>query len=97
MKEQLEKTISMVSTLKNGVSHLTKELEKIQFQLEELKSIINSKPKESDSIVPTEIIEEKKKKTPVVVRREDQEIPEVIETPSSYKIQVVGLGVQKLE
>jgi hypothetical protein len=96
MNDKIDTTINMVSSLKTGISHLTKELEKIQTHLEELRLAINSEKSESAAIKPDEIIVQKKKKVPVVVRREDQEIPEVVE-PATYKIQVVGLGIQKLE
>lgn len=96
MNEKLDTTIKMVSNLKNGVSHLTKELEKIQAQLEELKAVIGAKDSESQAITPTEILPAKPKKQSVVVRREDQDVPEVVET-TPYKIQVVGLGIQKME
>ena len=96
MNEKLDTTIRMVSNLKDGISHLTKELEKIQNQLEELKTVIGVKDSESPAIIPTEILPAKPKKQPVVVRREDQDELEVVET-TPYKIQVVGVGIQKME
>ena len=44
-----------------------------------------------------EVVEKKpQKKNPVVVRREDQEEIEILDS-SGYQIQVVGLGVQKVD
>jgi hypothetical protein len=95
MMEKIDSTLKTVSDLKSGIGFFSKELDKIQSQLEELKKILNSQNTESQvPQVSTQI--EKKKKPSLVVRREDQEEPEIV-TTQSYQIQVVGLGVQKIE
>lgn len=95
MMDKIDTTLKAVADLKSGIGFFSKELEKIQSQLEELKKILNSQNTESQVPQP-DIQAEKKKKSPVVVRREDQEEPEIVTTPT-YQIQVVGLGVQKIE
>jgi regulator of replication initiation timing len=95
MMEKIDSTLKTVSDLKSGIGFFSKELDKIQSQLEELKKILNSQNTEAKvPQVSTQI--EKKKKPSLVVRREDQEEPEIV-TTQSYQIQVVGLGVQKIE
>lgn len=95
MTDKIDSTLKTVSDLKSGIGLFSKELEKIQSQLEELKNILNSQNTEVKNL-NTEILTEKKKKTPIVVRREDAEQPQDTVAPN-YQIQVVGLGVQKIE
>lgn len=95
MSEKIDSTLKSVAELETGLGLFSKELQKIKSQLEELKTILNSQA--VDVVVKYENSPPPKvKKSPVVIRREDQEEPEVI-TTSAYQIQVVGLGVQKIE
>lgn len=95
MSEKIDSTLRAVAELKSGLGLFSKELEKIQTQLEELKAILNSQSVEEKK-PPIVTSAAKTKKPPVVIRREDQEEVEVLSSPS-YQIQVVGLGVQKIE
>ena len=100
MKDKIDSTIKTIFELKSGVSLFSKELDKIQSQLNELREIINSQSQDSlqeERSTPSTVVNDVPKKKPsLVVRREDQEDVEVLDS-SGYTIQVVGLGVQKLE
>jgi regulator of replication initiation timing len=98
MSDKIDSTLRSVADLRTGIQYFSKELDKIQFQLEELKRILNSQSTNTSSEKKEiEVVEKKpQKKIPVVVRREDQEEVEVLDS-SGYQIQVVGLGVQKMD
>jgi regulator of replication initiation timing len=98
MSDKIDSTLKSVADLRTGIQYFSKELDKIQFQLEELKRILNSQSTNTSSEKKEiEVVEKKpQKKIPVVVRREDQEEVEVLDS-SGYQIQVVGLGVQKMD
>jgi regulator of replication initiation timing len=98
MSDKIDSTLKSVADLRTGIQYFSKELDKIQFQLEELKRILNSQSANTSSEKKEiEVVEKKpQKKNPVVVRREDQEEIEILDS-SGYQIQVVGLGVQKMD
>ena len=98
MSDKIDSTLKSVADLRTGIQYFSKELDKIQFQLEELKRILNSQSANTSSEKKEiEVVEKKpQKKNPVVVRREDQEEIEILDS-SGYQIQVVGLGVQKVD
>jgi hypothetical protein len=95
MSEKIDSTLNSVAELETGLGLFSKELQKIKSQLEELKTILNSQVVD-EVVKPQNSTPPKVKKSPVVIRREDQEEPEIV-TTSNYQIQVVGLGVQKME
>ena len=95
MSERIDSTIKSVEQLESGLKLFTKELEKIKGQLEELKLVLNSQSTDQAK-QPLLSPEVKAKKPHVTIRREDQEAVEVLDS-SGYQIQVVGLGVQKLD
>lgn len=95
MSEKIDSTLKSVEQLESGFKLFSKELEKIKNQLEELKLVLNSQSVEQ-IIEPAPSPEVKPKKPPVIMRREDQEEVELLDN-KGYQIQVVGLGVQKLD
>ena len=95
MSEKIDSTLKSVEQLESGFKLFSKELEKIRNQLEELKLVLNSQSVEQ-TIQPAPSPEVKLKKPPVIMRREDQEEVELLDN-KGYQIQVVGLGVQKLD
>lgn len=97
MSERIDSALRSVDQLESGFKLFSKELEKIKNQLEELKVALNSNSTEQkeQSAVKEEA---KPKKPPVTIRREDQEKEDVeLLDNRGYHIQVVGLGVQKLD
>jgi len=95
MSEKIDSTLKSVAELESGFKLFSKELEKIKNQLEELKLILNSQNPEVEK-KSTTLVQPKEKKSTLVVRREDQEEAELLDN-KGYQIQVVGLGVQKID
>lgn len=97
MNERIDSALKVLSDLKTGLSFFQNQIDKIKSELEELK-VINeaNNPEQIVKDNPqTALFVNSEKRNPTV-RRSDSEDKQP-ESTTQYNIQVVGLGVEKLD
>lgn len=96
-KLKFDNILAVIADLKTGLTFFRSQIDKVQSELEELKSFTGEDGQASPGPDPKQIplFAETPKKTPTVRRVDSEE--EVSEKPNPYNIQVVGLGTTKLD
>ena len=96
-KPKFDNILAVLADLKTGLTFFQSQVDKVQSELEELKSFTEEDGQASIEPNPKQIplFAETPKKTSTVRRVDSEE--EIPEPPSPYNIQVVGLGTTKLD
>jgi hypothetical protein len=96
-KLKFDNILAVLADLKTGLTFFQSQVDKVQRQLEELKSFTGEDEQTSPEPDPKQLslFAEVPKKSPTVRRVDSEE--EKPEPPSPYNIQVVGLGTTKLD
>lgn len=97
MNERIDSALKVLSDLKTGLFIFQEQVDKIRIELEELKIINGSN--NSEQVIKensqSTLFVNSERKNPVV-RRADSEDSQAEPAPQ-YNIQVVGLGVEKVD
>jgi hypothetical protein len=97
MIERIDSTLKALSDLKTGLSFFQNPFDKIKSELEEIKSLhLANNPEQVANANPqSALFSNSEKKNPIVRRADSEDAP--AEKPTQYNIQVVGLGVEKVD
>lgn len=97
MTERFDSALKVLSELKTGLSVFQNQIDKIKLELEDLKLLhLESNPEKMTNTNPqSALFVNSEKKNPVVRRADSEDMPG--EKPTQYNIQVVGLGVEKVD
>ena len=96
-KIKFDNVLAVLADLKTGMTFFQSQVDKVQSELEELRSFPEEDGQASLETDPKQLplFAETPKKTPTIRRVDSEE--EISEKPSPYNIQVVGLGTSRLD
>jgi hypothetical protein len=103
MNEELDSTLKSLKELKNSISLISKELDKLEIKFKNLFKDFKEEPLLNKEQSLHSLVSKEKKDKPkkIVVHRLDDTESETLSDksfqPTKYDIKVVGLGVEKIK